>query len=263
MSLGILPHVSRAGARAGSRRTGQAVAARFDGMSDASAVPPDQLPVAGTHRSADLRAVREDYSLAGLSEDAAGDDPLALLRRWMDDAIAADLYDPTAMVLSTVGTDGRPSSRMVLCKGFDQSGLVFYTNQESRKGRELAARPACALLFPWHPLQRQVRIEGTATPVEDRESDAYFAERPRPSQLGAVASPQSERVESREVLDRRLAELEGEYDGRDVPRPPHWGGYRVAPAYLEFWQGRKGRLHDRVVFERREDGSWERYRLAP
>ena len=232
-------------------------------MSDAPELRPDQLPEAGTHRSAGLRAVREDYSLAGLSEDDAGDDPFALLRRWMDDAIEADLYDPTAMVVSTVGDDGRPSSRMVLCKGFDETGLVFFSNYESHKGRELAAHPACSLLFPWHPLQRQVRIEGTASLVDAAESDEYFASRPRPSQLGAVASPQSERVGSREELDSRLTSLEEEYDGRDVPRPPHWGGYRVAPSYLEFWQGRKGRLHDRVVFERREDGSWERYRLAP
>ena len=233
-------------------------------MADASEdLRPDDLPVAGTHRSADLRAVREDYSLAGLVEEDAGDDPLALLRRWMDEAIEADLYDPTAMVVSTVGPDGRPSSRMVLCKGFDEQGLVFYTNQRSRKGQELGTHPACSLLFPWHPLQRQVRVEGTASVVSEEESDDYFASRPRPSQLGAVASPQSQRVPSREALDERLASLEQEYDGRDVPRPPHWGGYRVAPTYLEFWQGRKGRLHDRIVFERREDGTWERYRLAP
>jgi len=224
---------------------------------------PDLLPEVGTHRSADLRAVREDYSLAGLSEDDAGDDPWLLLRRWMDDAIGADLFDPTAMVVSTIGPDGRPSSRMVLCKGFDESGLVFYTNQQSRKGRELAAHPDCALLFPWHPLQRQVRVEGTAAPVSAGESDEYFASRPRPSQLGAAASPQSERVPSRASLDERLASLEQEYDGRDVPRPPHWGGYRVTPTYFEFWQGRKGRLHDRVVFERSTDGSWTRSRLAP
>ena len=233
-------------------------------MADASEdLRPDHLPPAGTHRSADLRAVREDYSLAGLSEEEAGDDPFVLLRRWMDDAIEADLYDPTAMVVSTVGDDGRPSSRRVLCKGFDERGLVFYTNQQSRKGEELAAHPDCSLLFPWHPLQRQVRIEGTATVVDAGESDEYFASRPRPSQLGAVASPQSQRVESREALDERLAALEEQYDGQDVPRPPYWGGYRVAPTYLEFWQGRKGRLHDRVVFERAADGSWTRYRIAP
>ena len=232
-------------------------------MADASTLHPDDLPPEGTHRSADLRAVREDYSLAGLSEEDAGEDPFALLRRWMDDAMEADLYDPTAMVVSTVGADGRPSSRMVLCKGFDESGLVFFTNQQSRKGEELGAHPDCSLLFPWHPLQRQVRVEGTASIVDARESDDYFASRPRPSQLGAVASPQSQRISSRAELDERLASPEEEYDGRDVPRPPHWGGYRVAPSYLEFWQGRKGRLHDRVVFERRADGTWERYRLAP
>jgi pyridoxamine 5'-phosphate oxidase len=232
-------------------------------MSDGLVLPPDQLPEAGTHRSADLRAVREEYSLGGLSEKDAGDDPFALLRRWMDDSIEADLYDPTAMVVSTVGENGRPSSRMVLCKHFDERGLVFYSNYESHKGRELAAHPDCSLLFPWHPLQRQVRVEGTASFVEESDSDEYFASRPRGSQLGAAASPQSERVGSREELDAALSSVEEEYDGRDVPRPPHWGGYRVAPTYFEFWQGRKGRLHDRVCFERREDGSWERFRLAP
>ena len=237
--------------------------ATFGPMPDGDDLRPDQLPEAGTHRSADLRAVREDYSLAGLSEDDAGEDPFALLRRWMDDAIEADLYDPTAMVVSTVGADGRPSARMVLCKGFDERGLVFFSNYESHKGRELAEHPDCSLLFPWHPLQRQVRVEGTAAFVDAEESDEYFASRPRPSQLGAAASPQSQRVESRAALDERLERLEEEYDGRDVPRPPHWGGYRVAARRFEFWQGRKGRLHDRVVFEQAPDGSWERFRLAP
>jgi pyridoxamine 5'-phosphate oxidase len=226
-------------------------------------LPPEDLPVAGTHRSADLRAVREDYSLAGLSEEDAGDEPFTLLRRWVEEAIAADLYDPTAMVVSTVAADGRPSSRMVLCKGFDESGLVFFSNYESRKGQELAEHPDCALLFPWHPLQRQVRVEGTASRVGAGESDEYFASRPRPSQLGAWASPQSEPVPSREALDERLDQVEASYDGSEVPRPPHWGGFRVAVRSVEFWQGRKGRLHDRVVFERREDGSWVRLRLAP
>lgn len=233
-------------------------------MSDAPPDLPDDAPVAGTHRSGALRDLREDYSLGGLHEDDAGADPVALLRRWMADAVEADLYDPTAMVVSTVATDGAPASRMVLCKEIEDDGaLVFFTNYESDKGRQLAARADVAVLFPWHPLQRQVRVSGTATRVPAGESDDYFATRPRPSQLGAWASPQSQPVGSREELDAQLAEVEQRYDGTDVPRPPYWGGYRVAPATIEFWQGRKGRLHDRLLYVRRADGSWSRTRLAP
>lgn len=210
-----------------------------------------------------LAELREDYALGGLDEIDAGPDPLLLLRRWIDDAIAAGLYDPTAMVVSTVEADGSPSSRMVLCKGLDGRGLVFYTNYESAKARALAHEPRVALLFPWHPLQRQVRLTGPTSTVSEEESDAYFAARPRASQLGAVASPQSRPVASRAELEDLYAAAERRHSGRDVERPAHWGGYRVTPESIEFWQGRTGRLHDRLRYDRDEGERWRVTRLAP
>jgi pyridoxamine 5'-phosphate oxidase len=210
-----------------------------------------------------LAELREDYAIGGLDEAGAGLDPVALLRRWLHDAIGAGLYDATAMVLSTVDPDGSPSSRMVLCKGLDERGLVFFTNYESAKAQALAHETRAALLFPWHPLQRQVRVVGTVTKVGDDENDAYFAGRPRASQLGAVASPQSAPVASREELDARFAAVLAEHADRDVPRPEHWGGYRLEPRSYEFWQGRTGRLHDRLRYDRAPDGAWTTTRLAP
>jgi pyridoxamine 5'-phosphate oxidase len=216
---------------------------------------------AESKRLADLR---EEYTLGGLDRDDLDPDPITMLQRWLADAIDADLRDPTAMVVSTVSATGRPSSRMVLCKGLSDAGLVFYSNYLSQKGEELAGQPQVAALFPWHPLQRQVRVEGTVSRVDAADSDAYFASRPRPSQLGAAASPQSKVVESRAWLDERYAEVEARYDGQDVPRPENWGGYLITPDRFEFWQGRKGRLHDRfryqwVATQRR----WQVDRLAP
>jgi pyridoxamine 5'-phosphate oxidase len=210
-----------------------------------------------------LAELREDYALGGLAESDGGPDPFVLLRRWIDEAITAGLYDPTAMVVSTVEADGSPSSRMVLCKGLDERGLVFFTNYESAKARALAHEPRVALLFPWHPLQRQVRVTGLSARVDAEESDAYFAARPRASQLGAVASPQSSPVASRAELEELYAAAEARNAGRDVERPAHWGGYRVAPESFEFWQGRTGRLHDRLRYDHGEDGSWRVTRLAP
>jgi pyridoxamine 5'-phosphate oxidase len=209
-----------------------------------------------------LAELREEYAMSGLDESRADPDPAEMLRRWLYDAVDAGLYDPTAMVLSTIDPDGAPSSRMVLCKGVDEGGLVFYTNYDSRKGRALAHEPRVALLFPWHPLQRQVRVEGVAAQVGATESDAYFASRPRASQLGAVASPQSTPIGSRAELDQRYAAVVGEHAKGDVPRPAHWGGYRVRPTSYEFWQGRTGRLHDRLRYEPGSDG-WTITRLAP
>ncbi len=219
------------------------------------------MSAAETKRLADLR---EEYTLGGLDRDDLDPDPVVMLERWLGDAIDADLRDPTAMVVSTVSATGRPSSRMVLCKGLSAAGLVFYSNYGSQKGEELAGQPFCAALFPWHPLQRQVRVEGTVSRVDPADSDAYFATRPRPSQLGAVASPQSRVVESSAWLDERYAEVEARHDGQDIPRPPFWGGYLITPDRFEFWQGRKGRLHDRfrylwVPTLRR----WQVDRLAP
>ena len=167
------------------------------------------------------------------------------------------------MTLATAGADCRPSARLVLLKGFDASGFVFYTNYESRKARELAANPWAALVFFWPQLARQVRIEGRVEPVAPHESDAYFHSRPRGSQLGAWASHQSQVISSRAVLDQRMQELTAAYQARPVPRPPYWGGYRLAPTLVEFWQGRPNRLHDRLRYRRLEDGGWLIERLAP
>jgi pyridoxamine 5'-phosphate oxidase len=187
-----------------------------------------------------------------------------MLHRWLDEAIAAGLYDPTAMVLSSVAATGRPSSRMVLLKGLGEDGLVFYTNYSSRKGEELAGEEACAVLFPWHALQRQVRAEGRAHRLTDEENDAYFAERPRDSQLGAWASPQSRVVASRDELDARYAEVTDRFAAGPVPRPPYWGGFRISVDTYEFWQGRRGRMHDRLRYRWSPTTvRWQVERLAP
>jgi len=211
----------------------------------------------------DIAAWRNEYCDRGLTEQDLGGDPIAAFARWLDQAAQAGLPEPNAMVVSTIGREG-PSSRMVLLKGLDQRGFVFFTNYDSRKSHELDAEPACALLFPWHPLQRQVRIEGAASRVGDDESDAYFRTRPRNSQLGARSSPQSEVVESREHLEQRFREEQQRFaDADEVPRPAYWGGIRVRPQRIEFWQGRPGRLHDRVRFDRVDESNWAVSRHAP
>ena len=205
--------------------------------------------------------LRENYTRGGLSEADAGDDPFALFRAWFDAAVSAELPEPNAMTLATVGPDGRPSARVVLLKGLD-AGFTFFTNYDSRKGREIAGNPNVALVFLWHQFERQVRVEGTAERVTPAESDAYFRSRPLGSRLGAWASPQSEVVASREVLEQGHTELLAKYADGEVPRPPHWGGYRVVPEAVEFWQGRPSRLHDRIRF-RRAGSAWVRERMAP
>ncbi len=215
---------------------------------------------------ASLAELREEYTLGGLDETDLEPDPFAMLRTWLDAAIHTKLYDPTAMVLSTVSATGRPSSRMVLLKGLSPDGLLFYTSYSSRKAEELAGQPDCSLVFPWHPLQRQVRVEGVAARLSEEENDAYFAGRPRDSQLGAWASPQSKVVDSREQLDRRYADVVARFEGGPVPRPPYWGGFRVVPDTFEFWQGRRGRLHDRFRYRRSlttPDRPWHTERLGP
>ncbi len=207
--------------------------------------------------------LRNEYTRAGLDETSLRPDPLAQFRGWFEDALAAGLHEPNAMTLATATPGGRPSARVVLLKGFDERGFVFYTNYEGRKGEELGRNPRAALVFYWGELERQVRIEGRASRVPERESDAYYASRPRGSRLGAWASEQSRPVEGREVLESRLRALEREYEGREVPRPPFWGGYRVEPEAVEFWQGRQNRLHDRIVYRRRGAGGWEIERLQP
>ena len=190
--------------------------------------------------------------------------PLPQFERWFDEAVRGSLPEANAMTLATVGADGRPTARIVLLKGFDERGFVFFTNYASRKGGDLAAHPDAALLFFWAELERQVRIEGVVAKVSDAESAEYFASRPRPSQIGAWASPQSEPIADRSALEGRFAAAEAQY--RDVvPRPAHWGGYRLVPAMLEFWQGRPSRLHDRIRYRRSRlhPERWDIDRLAP
>jgi pyridoxamine 5'-phosphate oxidase len=215
----------------------------------------------------DLAALRREYGDRGLDVPDLAPDPVSMFRRWFDDTVAAGLHEPNAMVVATVSPAGRPSARTVLLKGVDERGFVFFTNYESRKAADIAANPHVSLLFPWHDLQRQVRVEGMASKVSAEESEAYFASRPRESQLGAWASPQSRVVTSRSALDERYGGVLAQFAGLDeVPVPPHWGGFRVAPYAVEFWQGRKGRMHDRLVYRSAEDdphAPWTVDRLAP
>jgi pyridoxamine 5'-phosphate oxidase len=210
----------------------------------------------------DLAAAREEYTRGGLTEADLLPDPVAMFSRWYDEARSAGVHEPNAMVVATVDAEGRPSARLVLLKGVSEDGFAFYTNTRSRKGQDLAANPACSLLFPWHPLERQVRVDGTASPLPRDAVDAYFAVRPRASQIGAWASHQSRPVAGRDELEREYAVLEARFEGGDVPTPEEWGGYLVRPDSVEFWQGRPGRMHDRLVYRRDGDG-WRTERLAP
>ena len=209
-----------------------------------------------------LADLRLNYTQAGLSEEAVADHPFAQFQHWLQQAIAAELPEPNAMMLSTVSDQGHPVGRMVLLKALDERGFVFFTNYDSAKGQQLTNHPWAALVFWWAQLERQVRIEGPVEKITTAESDAYFQSRPRASQLGAWASPQSQIIGDRRVLDQRLAELESKYEGQPIPRPDHWGGFRVIPQTMEFWQGRPSRLHDRLQFTL-VDGEWQRVRLAP
>ncbi len=207
--------------------------------------------------------LRRSYSLETLSEHHVPESPFKQFSQWFEEALRAHLYEPNAMALATANAQGVPSVRMVLLKGFDESGMVFYTNYESRKGRELDENPRATLLFWWAELERQVRIEGRISRVDSQESLAYFQSRPRQSQLGAWASPQSRPIAAREVMEHNMAELETRFANQEaLPLPPNWGGYRLAPSSFEFWQGRESRLHDRIVYTLTND-SWQIGRLAP
>lgn len=210
----------------------------------------------------DLSTLREDYSTDGLAEADLAADPLDMFDRWLRQALDARVHEPNAMVVATVGPDGRPSARSVLLKKVTTEGFCFYTNHESRKGRELAGDRRCALLFPWFELHRQVRVEGSASPLPREDAEAYFATRPREAQLGAWASAQSRVVASREELKQAYDDAAARFDGGPVPCPPYWGGFLVVPEAFEFWQGRRGRMHDRLVYRRAGD-RWTTERLAP
>jgi len=206
--------------------------------------------------------LRKSYEKAELSENASHADPLRQFERWLDEAISSEVPEPNAMTLATVGADLRPSTRVVLIKGFDERGIVWYTNYASRKGQQLAGNPHAALQFHWVELERVVRIEGLVEKVSEEESDAYFHSRPLDSRIGAWASPQSEVIDSRSVLVTNAARYGAQFL-LNPPRPPHWGGYRLKPEQWQFWQGRKSRLHDRLRYTLQDAGGWLRERLAP
>ena len=207
--------------------------------------------------------LRKEYTRGGLDEADADPDPIAQFDLWIHQAIQAGIYEPTAMTLATITPQGEPAARVVLLKHFDHDGFVFFTNYDSDKGRDLAANPRAGLCFYWDQLERQVRVTGGVSKTSREASEKYFARRPRGSQLGAWVSRQSKPIAGRRVLEEDLARHEAQFAGRDVPCPPHWGGYCVKPDTIEFWQGRQNRLHDRLRYTRQADGTWKIERLAP
>jgi pyridoxamine 5'-phosphate oxidase len=206
--------------------------------------------------------LRKDYSRATLTEAEVDPDPTVQFATWFRQAMEAGIPEANAMSVATVGADGRPSSRILLIKEFNQDGFTWFTNYRSRKGRDLEAHPYAALLFHWVELERQVRIEGRVEKLAPEQNDAYFHSRPLKSRLGALASDQSEIIASREMLEQRFAQAEASHGDQPV-RPSHWGGYRLVPDRIEFWQGRPSRLHDRILYTRQQDGAWRRERLQP
>jgi len=211
----------------------------------------------------EIQNLRQDYTAATLSENDTKGDPINQFEQWFNEALAAKLHEPNAMTLATATTNGKPSARILLLKGFNQHGFIFYTNYLSRKGKEITKNPQGAITFFWGELERQVRIEGTIEKLSKEDSERYFHSRPKGSQIGAVASPQSQEIEGREGLEKKWSELESEYEGKEVPKPSFWGGYILNPQLVEFWQGRSSRLHDRILYKKVDKKSWKKVRLAP
>ncbi len=210
-----------------------------------------------------LSDMRNDYSKSTLEINTAGKNPIALFQKWFDEALKAKVPEPNALTLSTVSEDGRPSGRIVLLKGIESDKFIFYSNYQSQKGKELEKNPACSLTFFWSELERQVRIEGAALRTDHHSSEKYFQSRPRESQIGAWASPQSAIIASREILEERVKKIQAKFKQLEkLPKPQQWGGFEVEPLKIEFWQGRPNRLHDRIAFTK-VDGLWKVYRLAP
>ena len=211
----------------------------------------------------DIAAIRKDYKLQSLDEKDVQPDPMKQFEKWWQDVLGSTIEEVNAMTLATANKNGRPSARIVLLKGFAKDGFIFFTNYESHKGSELLENPQASLVFFWKELERQVRIEGMAEKISGKESDAYFSSRPEGSKIGAWASPQSKVIASREIIEANVTATEKKFTGAEIQRPPHWGGYIIKPAVIEFWQGRPSRLHDRIQYSKQENGNWKIERLAP
>ncbi len=209
-----------------------------------------------------LNQIRHEFTSQALNEKAAGDSPVKLYAKWLEEAVGAQVLDPKAMVVSTVSKNGKPSSRVVYNRGINETGFKFFTNYDSRKGHDLEANPFVSVNVFWSEMERQIRMEGKVSKLSEEDSDTYFHDRPRDSQIGAWASAQSQKVVDRTELEKWVKHFNKKFDGVDVPRPPHWGGYLIEATYFEFWQGRPARLHDRIVFEK-TDSDWNKYRVAP
>ncbi|MEO6850855.1 MAG: pyridoxamine 5'-phosphate oxidase [Mucilaginibacter sp.] len=211
----------------------------------------------------DIQNIRNEYQASSFSESDANANPIKQFEKWFNEALETEMHEPTAMTLATATHDGRPSARIVLMKGFDNDGFIFYTNYLSRKGKEIAKNPLGALTFFWGPMERQVRIEGTIEKISKEGSERYFHTRPRESQLGAVASPQSQEIADRGIIEKKLEEAEALYKDKEVLKPSYWGGYILKPRLIEFWQGRRSRLHDRIAYKKIDNKNWKKVRLAP